>query len=78
MLGFHDCVGGCDGCLNLANPQNAGFDSVVAAVEEVYVSNVLDAGIVLSRADFWSLSAIAAVNAGIRNANAGCPEDDAL
>lgn len=23
-LAFHDCVGGCDGCLNLRNPSNAG------------------------------------------------------
>ena len=22
---FHDCVGGCDGCLNRANPENLGF-----------------------------------------------------
>lgn len=24
-LAFHDCVGGCDGCLNLRNPSNAGM-----------------------------------------------------
>ena len=24
-LSFHDCVGGCDGCLNLNNPSNAGM-----------------------------------------------------
>ena len=30
-LVFHDCVGsdGCDGCLNLNNPDNHGFEAVV-------------------------------------------------
>jgi len=23
-LSFHDCVGGCDGCINKDNPENAG------------------------------------------------------
>ena len=27
-LSFHDCVGGCDGCLNLRNPGNTGQYSV--------------------------------------------------
>ena len=72
--GFHDCVGGCDGCLNLVNPQNAGLDITVTALEQIYQTNVLGAGIVLSRADFWSLSSIAGVNAGIKNANYRCPE----
>lgn len=34
-LGFHDCVpdalfqGGCDGCVDLSNPDNAGLDSML-------------------------------------------------
>jgi hypothetical protein len=26
MPGFHDCVGGCDGCINLDNDDNAGLE----------------------------------------------------
>ena len=26
-LTFHDCVGGCDGCLNLEDPDNAGLEA---------------------------------------------------
>ena len=25
QLGFHTCVGGCDGCLDLSNPDNKGM-----------------------------------------------------
>ena len=25
-LTFHDCVGGCDGCLNVNDPDNAGLE----------------------------------------------------
>ena len=26
-LTFHDCVGGCDGCLNVNDPDNAGLEA---------------------------------------------------
>ena len=35
-LSFHDCVGGCDGCLNTDNEDNAGLAPLVAAYEEIY------------------------------------------
>merc|ERR1712126_742847 len=35
-LTFHDCVGGCDGCLNVNNPDNKGLEDLVEALETVY------------------------------------------
>ena len=34
---FHDCVGpnGCDGCLNLNNPDNAGLDAIITRLGKV-------------------------------------------
>ena len=39
-LGFHDCVGGCDGCLNVDNDSNAGLADVVADLEVLYTDAV--------------------------------------
>ena len=39
-LGFHDCVGGCDGCLNLNNADNAGLSGIVATLEDLYTDEV--------------------------------------
>ena len=59
-LAFHDCVGrsnlisltswcpgGCDGCLNVDNPSNAGLAELVADLDAVYLENGYDT--VLSR-----------------------------
>ena len=37
-LKFHDkiCTGGCDGCLNLDNPDNAGLSDLIDSLETVY------------------------------------------
>eukprot|EP00121_Abeoforma_whisleri_P016164 Awhi_evm1s14843 len=32
-LSFHDCVGGCDGCINLNNPENNGLGPIVDTLE---------------------------------------------
>ena len=50
-LAFHDCVGGCDSCLNIGNPDNAGLADIVADLDTVYVDNSYSE--LLSRADFW-------------------------
>merc|ERR1711915_1118620 len=75
-LSFHDCVGGCDGCLNVDNPDNAGLADIVASLEEVYIDNGYDS--VLSRADFWALAGVYAVDKTIELNNADCDEDDCL
>jgi hypothetical protein len=57
-LGFHDCVGGCDGCIFLDNPDNFGLqlpiDELVPVVE-FYSSQ-------LTRADVWVLAAVHAAD----------------
>jgi len=55
-LGFHDCVGGCDGCVNLSNPANAGLDlpmDVLRPIVKRYDN-------LLTRADVWALAAMTA------------------
>ena len=42
--GFHDCVGGCDGCININNDSNAGLDTAITIMEDVY-STITAAGI---------------------------------
>ena len=54
-LGFHDCVGGCDGCVDLLNPNNNGLDVVITALESVVANFAKDN---VTRTDIWCLSAI--------------------
>ena len=69
-----DIVGGCDGCLNVDNPDNAGLDIIVDDLEEVYAENGYEA--VLSRADFWALAGIQAIDKTIELNNENCTEVD--
>ena len=55
-LAFHDCVGGCDGCVNLSNPENFGLDIPIDALAPI-VSQYSD---VLTRADIWVLAGMVA------------------
>eukprot|EP00042_Codosiga_hollandica_P055226 m.768702 g.768702 ORF g.768702 m.768702 type:complete len:425 (-) comp59075_c0_seq25:100-1374(-) len=50
-LAFHDCVGGCDGCININQPANAGLATIVVELETLFATNNYS----LSRADFWTL-----------------------
>jgi hypothetical protein len=38
-LNFHDCVGGCNGCVNLNDGSNAGLSNIVQTLESVYLNN---------------------------------------
>ena len=38
-LSFHDCVGGCNGCLNVDNPDNKGLEDLVQLLDKVYKKN---------------------------------------
>ena len=40
-LAFHDCIGGCDGCINLQQTENNGLADIVGQLEEVYSRNKL-------------------------------------
>ena len=72
-LAFHDCVGGCDGCLNTDNPDNAGLADIVADLDTVYVDNSYAQ--LLSRADFWAYAGYCALNYAVENHNDGCVDD---
>lgn len=65
--GFHDCVGGCDGCVDMTNPDNAGLDVPIAALEPV-VNMFSHFGV--TRADIWVLAAL-------EGAGGQQPDDDA-
>jgi hypothetical protein len=39
-IGFHDCVGGCDGCVNQDNPDNAGLGPIISELEIIYIEQV--------------------------------------
>jgi len=69
-LAFHDCVGGCNGCININNPDNNGLKPLAAGLDAVYVANNFSR--LLSRADFWAYAAIFAVQNSVASANANC------
>jgi cytochrome c peroxidase len=56
-MAFHDCVGGCDGCIDLSNPDNAGLKMPMDFLQPI-VFKYEDEG--LSRTDIWMLSAVVA------------------
>ena len=66
-LGFHDCVGGCDGCVNLDNDDNAGLDDVVEGFQSIYYSNGYDD--IVSLADFYALGTTVAIYNAVKIAN---------
>ena len=62
-LVFHDCVGGCDGCINRQNTQNAGtWIGTVDMLDRFF--NQFQIRNFMSRADFYQLSGIAAIENG--------------
>jgi hypothetical protein len=64
-LGFHDCVGGCDGCVSMSNPDNAGLGSPIGVLSSaaIFFENQL------TRADVWALAALSAADAMQQNDN---------
>jgi len=65
-LAFHYCVGdsGCDGCIDMSHPDNAGLDLSVDYLEEKAPA-WLEAG--LSKADLYALGAMVAANMALGN-----------
>jgi len=56
---FHDCVGGgCDGCINMSNPDNHKLDEVMTVLTPV-VDKYAPLG--LSRPDLWVLASYVGV-----------------
>ena len=56
-LGFHDCVGGCDGCVDLRNADNNGLSVPIDALDPI-VEKHEDKQLGFTRADIWALAAL--------------------
>ena len=70
---FHDCVGNrCDGCINLANPSNNGLANVITYLDSLYVGTY-DGDV--SRADFWQLAGISAIEQAVSFSSRNCNSD---
>ena len=67
-IAFHDCVGGCDGCINRDNPDNAGFmfDSL-DVMDKIYEDKYEKK---MSRADFYILTGVTALEESLKFNNA--------
>jgi Peroxidase len=69
-LAFHDCVGGCDGCVDLASGDNNGLDVPIDALGNI-VKNYAVQGV--TRADIWALAALVASDMGDKMAKVSFP-----
>lgn len=61
-LVFHDCVGGCDGCVDMTNPAHAGLAKPIEAlmpIVDIFESRGL------TRTDIWMLSALVATEVAL-------------
>jgi hypothetical protein len=58
-LSFHDCISGCNGCINATNPDNAGLTAIATESTSFHRNfiNLKFYGNSLSRADFWAIMA---------------------
>ncbi|XP_013412191.1 putative ascorbate peroxidase [Lingula anatina] len=63
-LAFHDCVGGCDGCVDFSNADNAGLQTVVGLLDALYGDTSNGISALISRADFYALAGIVGVEVG--------------
>ena len=75
-LGFHSCIGGCHGCVDLQNNFNFGLESIVDLLAQMHS----DQFSYVSKADFFALAATIAVQRGVSISNKertdgkSCPE----
>ena len=63
-------TGGCNGCLNVNNPDNKGLETLVRDLETVYQENNFTN--IISRADMWALMGIWSVQESIERNNEDC------
>lgn len=66
-LGFHDCVGGCNGCINFNNPDNAGLQPAVSILTTSYYANGFDK--IISLADYFALATTLSIKKAIQDGN---------
>lgn len=62
---FHSTLFGAHGCLDMADPDNAGLGGILAEVNELYDDGPDSYN--MSRADFWALAGVVAVRRGVAN-----------
>jgi Peroxidase len=68
-LSFHDCVGGCDGCVDLSDPANFGLNIPIQALEPV----VKNSGAFLTIGDVWALAGLVAARVSQKDTFAQFP-----
>ena len=68
-LSFHDCVDGCNGCVQMDKPDNAGLEVPISSLESIFTKPEAPAG--LSRADLWALAGLVGARRAARNAGNG-------
>jgi len=66
-LGFHDCVGGCNGCVNFNNPDNAGLQPAVDVFTSLYYKNGYNN--IISLADFYALATTVSIRNAVQESN---------
>lgn len=61
-LSFHDCIDGCNGCINGLNPDNAKLKLFILELENLIIQYEFKSfyGKYMTRADFWALSGMRA------------------
>ena len=74
-LVFHDCVGGCDGCVNINDPDNAGLQNIIERLDAAYTNRRNGFSSLMSRADFWVYASLYALRSTTALANAACSEE---
>jgi Peroxidase len=68
-LSFHDCVGGCDGCVDLSNPSNFGLDIPIAALAPI----VEHSAKFLTTGDVWALAGLVSAKTSQDNTSFSFP-----
>ena len=79
---FHDCVTGCNGCVDLNNVENRGLESTFTALNNIYDNETSGfSSTNMSRADFYAIAGIVGMRAGAQNqqcSDIGLPENCTL
>jgi Peroxidase len=68
-LSFHDCVGGCDGCVDLSNPSNFGLDIPITALAPIVEHNAK----YLTTGDVWALAGLVSAKTSQDNTSFSFP-----
>jgi len=71
-LSFHDCIGGCNGCLDLTNANNAGLGPIRDLYEELYMDPKHKFHEAISRADMWALLGLTMARHAAKKNNDEC------